>query len=340
MRRAGVAVALALVACGNRAAPAPSSEPPVAARPAAPAKGTVVTTSFRSDALGVDKDVVVYLPAGYDANPTKRWPVIYYLHGLTGDETNWTKLGKLDEAADALGLGAIIVMPDGDNSFYVDASATPDYAACMKDGSGLFIPTQPKAKTCVRAARYETYVVRDLVGWVDRTYRTIPAREARGIAGLSMGGYGALVLGMRHPDAFAVVASHSGVDALLYGGPYPYEQGKVTLITDPKLWARALPELAAWMRGIYGDDLATWQAHDPAVLARQLAPGKLALYLDCGTEDDFKLDNGMRYLHDELVERGIEHEYYLGPGRHNFTFWKERVPHSLAFFQKHLEAAR
>jgi len=338
-----LAALVAVAACGNGGpAPAPAPTPTAAVAPVAPAaRGRVVTASFASAALGVTKDVVVYLPAGYDAAPDTRWPVFYYLHGLGGDETNWIEGGKLAAAADALGLAAIVVMPDGDNSFYVDAHApAPDYAACLRDGTGLLIPSAPKKKTCVRTAAYETYITQDLIGWVDATYRTIAGREGRAIAGLSMGGFGALSLAMRHPDLFAAAASHSGIDALLYAGPFPYERGKVTLETEPRNWGGAAGPFGAWVRGLFGPELARWQAHDPAVLAASLAPGRPAIYLDCGTEDEFMLHDGAQYLHDLLVERGIDHAWYLGPGRHDFAFWSARLPHSLRFLREHTSDPR
>jgi len=94
-----------------------SEAPKPAAPPAAATPSRVVTEHFHSDALGVDKDVVVYLPRGYDAQPARKWPVFYYLHGLGGNETSWVKQGKLDAAADGLALEAIVVMPDGDDGF-------------------------------------------------------------------------------------------------------------------------------------------------------------------------------------------------------------------------------
>ena len=107
-----------------RTAAAPRRRPP---RPPAAARcrtrrgpGTVETHHFHSDALGVDKDYVLYLPGGYAAQPDARWPVIYLLHGLGGDETNWTAEGGVAAAADKLGLAAIIVMPDGDDGFYAN----------------------------------------------------------------------------------------------------------------------------------------------------------------------------------------------------------------------------
>ena len=94
--------------------------------------------------------------------------------------------------------------------------------------------------------------------------------------------------------------------------------------------------IGAWIRGVFGPDIERWRAHDPAVLAQQLAPGALALYLDCGTEDEFALHNGAQYLHEVLEARNIEHAWYLGPGRHDFTFWSQRAPHSLAFLSQKL----
>jgi putative tributyrin esterase len=336
-------VLLALVACSNAQAPAPSPPPqpqpkPVVA-PKGPTEGTIHRERFTSEALGVGKDVYVYLPEGY-ATSTKRYPVFYYLHGLGGDERNWLEGGNLEQAANALGLQAIVVMPDGDNHFYVDGHSPTDYDACLKDGTGLFIPTQNRAKTCVRTAKYETYLTKDLIAWVDSSYRTIATREGRAIAGLSMGGYGALVLAMRNPRLFVAAASHSGVDALLYAGPFPYVKGKVNLIEKPADWGAGFGGFGAWIRGIYGPDIANWRAHDPAFLVEQLQPDGPALYLDCGTEDGFMLHHGMQYLHDLLLAKDVAHEYYLGPGGHDFEFWAARLPKSLAFLASKTEAAR
>ena len=123
---------------------------PAAAAAAPGAKGTVTRRTFHSAALGVDKTYVVYLPAGY-AEAATRYPVFYYLNGLTGSERDWTHGGHIDDAADTLGLQAILVMPDGDDSFYANAATPIDYDACMKDGTGLFLPRMQRHDTqCVR----------------------------------------------------------------------------------------------------------------------------------------------------------------------------------------------
>lgn len=329
-----------LAACSHASAPAPA---PIAAPTGAPSKSHLDTLTFHSNALGVDKHVVVYVPAGYDSAPAKRWPVMYYLHGLGGSETDWTKMGHLEEAADAMQLGALVVMPDGDNNFYIDSAMPEDYDACMKDGKGMFVPLASREDTCVHASKYATYIVDDLVGWVDGKFRTIAARDGRGIAGLSMGGFGALELGMRFSDKFAVAASHSGVDALLFAGPFPYTTGHLAeakQLDDVSKWGADTGALGDWIRLVFGPERAQWAAVDPGVLAQSLPKGKLALYLDCGTEDGFGLNNQATYLHDVLTSRGIDHEFFLGPGGHDFGFWKDRVPHSLAFLRDHLTAAK
>ncbi len=341
MKRRLLLIAVALAACSSTS-PATSGGSAAASggsTSAAPA-GRVERKAFHSDALGVDKHVVVYVPAGYDAHPTTRYPVFYYLHGLGGDEDNWIAGGKLDEVADRIALQAIVVMPDGDDSFYVDSPTPIDYDDCMYHGAGLFFPERSHKATCVRAPRYETYMTKDLVGWVDATYRTLATRDGRGIAGLSMGGYGALMLALRHPDVFAAAASHSGVDALLYVGPDPYVAGQVKLLGDPKLYAKAAGNVGEWIESRFGPDIENYRAHDPATLVQKLDPGQLALYLDCGTEDDLKLYNGARWVHDLLVDRHIEHTFFLGPGGHNFGFWAPRLPFSLAFLRDHTSPAK
>ncbi|MGH9885508.1 MAG: alpha/beta hydrolase [bacterium] len=334
-----VLVAFAFVfACSSKPPagepPKKGSEPPAAE--ASPTPSRVVTEHFHSDALGVDKAVVVYLPRGYESQPARRWPVFYYLHGLGGNENNWTKNGELDAAADQLGLAAIVVMPDGDDGFYIDSQFKIDYDQCMKDGAGLFMPAQqPHDATCVRSRNYETYIAKDLVGWVDGHYRTIASREGRGIAGLSMGGFGAMELGLRHQDEFAAAASHSGAIALLYKGPRPFAPGKAEVLTDVSSWGKGGGAIVEWIRNVFGGDLASWKAHDVVELASQMPSGKVALYIDCGTEDDFALQDNAQYVHEALTAKHVEHDFFIGPGKHDFAFWKARVPKSLAFLRDH-----
>ena len=286
---------------------------------AAQSHGQVTEGHFRSAALGVEKRYVAWLPADY-ATSGRRYPVVYLLHGLGGNEDNWVKGGHADAAADRLNLQAILIMPDGDDGFYVNWAAPVDYEKCLQTNRIFGLqPEDPKAY-CVKQPRYEDYIVKDLVAHVDATYRTIPNRNARGIGGLSMGGFGALELAMRHPDVFGATASHSGVDVL------------VPIDGDIKKWGHNVEPIGAHVRRIFGNDLENWKSHDPAVLAQKLKDGQLAIYVDCGTEDSFKLMPSAQYLHQLLDKAGVHHAFYLGPGDHNFKFWSVRIEESLKFF--------
>ena len=332
-----LALLLALAACSKSSSPPASPPPPPKPEaPVAGAKGRVVTKHVASASLGVTKDVLVYEPAGYDGSGSKRYPVYYFLHGLGGDETNWTKGGHLDEVADRLGVQAIIVMPDGDDSFYVDSVTPANYDECLKTGDGLFFPVQPLTTKCVKTPNYEAWITKDLVAWTDTNYKTIAEKRGRAIVGLSMGGFGALQLGLRHKNLYAAAGSHSGIDALLYKGPFPYEAGKVELYTQV---AEPDDMIIKWLVRLFGKDIANWRAHDPAYLVNELAPGELALYMDCGTEDMFKLDNGARYLHDLLEAKKIKHTFFIGPGKHDFSFWTPRLPNTFEFLKANVAPA-
>jgi S-formylglutathione hydrolase FrmB len=332
------ALVVALAACGPSKAPPP--EQSSSGSGSVPVSTHTQAVTFHTDALGVDKQFILYLPASYASSPDKHYPVFYYLNGLGGSELGWTKGGHLDAAADVMKLEAIIVMPDGDDSFYIDSAKPGDYDACRKDGTGLFNAMEDRATECVRTRNYETYITKDLVAYVDAHYRTITTRDGRGIAGLSMGGFGALELAGRHPDLYAATASHSGVDSLLYVGPHPYDAAHVQLLTEIKHVGSDGGSIGAWIFGLFGPDKSFWDEHDPVTLLTKLGPGKLAIYIDCGTDDDFKLDAQASYLHDQLLANKIDHEFFLGPGGHNFGFWQPREPKSLAFLRDHTTAAR
>jgi S-formylglutathione hydrolase FrmB len=287
----------------------------------------------------VTKKYEVYLPGGYDASQL-HYPVITMLHGLGGDETNWLRHGHLAETADALHLQAIVVMPDGDGSFYVDADAARPMDACLADKPPFNGAERPETY-CVKTPRYETYITRDLLADVEAHYRVLPGKDARGIGGLSMGGFGALELAMRHPDLYAAAASHSGLASLLYAGPHPYAPGKAVHAESAADWGKKYPDkMRALVRGIFGPSMAFYRDHDPVTLAAHLSPGTLAIYLDCGTEDDFGFEDHAAELHDVLTSRGIDHTFALVPGHHTFDLWRARLPESLRFFSKSLSAPK
>ncbi len=305
---------------------------------AQPPRGEVRFASFFSPALGVEKHFVVYLPPSYARQARRRFPVAYYLHGLTGNEGDWVTLGAIDRVADSLiarGMPEmILVMPDGDDGWYTNWAEERSFAACMADTTVRSRSTT----SCTERERYEDYVARDLVGHVDSTYRTQADREHRGIAGLSMGGYGAVVLALKHADVFSAAASHSGVVSPLYAGAHPF--------APPATYLTSMDSVRARYRGIwpllgvaFGADTGSWYARDPARLARRAmlssrAPAP-ALFLDVGTEDGL-VDQNRAFHWELLTGLGYEHVYAEWPGIHNWPFWHDHVGESLRFLASHI----
>jgi S-formylglutathione hydrolase FrmB len=303
------------------------------------APGAVRFERFYSPALGVLKGFLLYLPCSYAREPSRRFPVAYYLHGHGQNETAWIGNGRIDAVMDSLvGAGGpelILVMPDGDDGRYTTWAVAVAYEACAKNPQRHWVDEAPSAY-CVETPRYDEYVARDLVAHLDSTYRTLPARQHRGVAGLSMGGYGAVILALKYPEVFVAAASHSGSVSPFYLGPHPYaEPARYTTSVD-SLVRRFGPEAAA----IFGPDTSTWRAHDPAHLARLLlrsperAPLMPVLYLDVGRRDHLLDPN--RDFHAKLLALGIPHQYREPSGGHDWPYWQTHVRESLTWLASRL----
>ncbi len=300
------------------------------------ARGALRVDTMWSQALGTRKRLVVYLPPSYSEDTTRRYPVLYYLHGKGGNEDNWLQLTRLDRTMDSLierGHGeAIVVMPDGDDSWYTTWASLPNEAGCRADTAR----TEPAAQFCVPWPHYDDYIARDLVAFVDRAYRTRAQARHRGIAGLSMGGYGAVTLALRYPDVFAAAASHSGVLAPAFVGPRPY--------AEPARWARTPAELReaagvrySWYESRFGRDTIGWYARDPGRLAERLVrAGKAVplLYIDCGLSDPFIDQN--RAFAATLRVLGVSHAYREPSGGHDWNYWRAQAPGSLVWLLSHV----
>ncbi len=261
---------------------------------AAPARAEVRAGSFRSDALGRDVSYVVDLPPSYDAQPAKRYPVVYAFHGLFEGPGFWERRGLAPILASLRASGAVpelvLVAVDGGNSFFVNGPS----------------------------GRFEDMVTRDLVAHVEKTYRVVPGRAGRTALGVSMGGYAALRLAFAQPGLFRAVATHS---AMLLEKIPSAEQGAGR-------W-----HMAAFS-AVFGSpvDPTLWAANDPIALADKVDPKATpALYLDCGTADRYGLFAGHRDLDAVLNRRGIAHTLELAPGDHGYEFVRGRLEKSLRF---------
>lgn len=232
----------------------------------------------------------ILLPEG-DFEPP--FATFYLLHGLSDDHTIWQRRTSIERYVRDLPL--IVVMPDGGRGFYCDA----------KEGMA-----------------YETAIIRDLIGYVDQMFPTIPTRKGRCIGGLSMGGYGAVKLALKYPGLFCSAVSHSGALAFARR-KFPREEGNA--------WN-------AEMARILGEDPVNGP-DDIFALAAQLDPLKRpALRIDCGV-DDFLLEEN-RACHARLTELGYPHEYEEFPGAHTWDYWDLHVQEALAFHARHLGVTR
>jgi S-formylglutathione hydrolase FrmB len=256
---------------------------------------TVVFSVFHASAAIVDtvqtyspsmkKNIkaVVITPDNY-AN-AKELPVVYLLHGHGGRYSDWSRVKDIQKAVDQYQL--IIVCPDGNNSWYWDSPVDPSY-------------------------KYETYVSKELVEWIDGKYKTIKSPKGRAITGLSMGGHGALYLAFRHQDVFGAAGSMSG---------------GVDIRPFPNNWNMAD------RLGKYAEKPENWEKNTVINLLHLLTPASLSIIVDCGTEDFFFKVN--ESLHRELLQRNIPHDYITRPGAHNWAYWTNAVGFQLLFMHNY-----
>lgn len=293
--------------------------------------GTVRTDTLWSQSLGITKQYQVYLPPSYESEPQERYPVAYYLHGVTGDETNWVTLGGIDRVMDSLIAAGeppmILVMPDGDDGWYTTWNSLGNWSECRRDSTRK----EPAASYCVPWPHYDDYIARDLVAHVDSNYRTLSDSAHRAIAGLSMGGYGAVSLALRYPDVFAAAASHSGVVAPLFAGPTPFSPPP-RYYRDIESLRTANPRMWRFGRDVFGADTIGWRARDPVTMAHRRASKDLPIppiFLDVGVDDPFLDAN--RALAYELTTLGADVKYKEWPGKHDWTYWRAHVAESLSW---------
>ncbi|MDQ1558838.1 MAG: putative tributyrin esterase [Pyrinomonadaceae bacterium] len=269
-----------------------------------PAAARVESVKFESKLVGKPLPYHVVLPPLYDAPESRalRYPVIYLLHGLGGGAGNWVS-ERAHLAMHAAAYRFIIVTPEGRDGWYTD-SAT------------------------VETDKFETYILAELIPDVERRYRALPAREARAVAGLSMGGYGALKFGIKHPQTFALAASLSGAF-----GAASWDH------TDPNLLDFVRPSVGRTY-GAMGSP--TRAANDLFKLFTDLPPERFPtlpfIYFDCGTEDF--LINSNRALSELLLKRKIPHEYRQLPGTHSWPYWDAQVQEVLKLAARKLRAAQ
>lgn len=244
----------------------------------------VDTVYIRSNAMNKEVKTVCIVPQSR-TKMLQRYPVIYLLHGYGGEAKTWVDMKpELKQIADEKGI--IFVCPDGENSWYWDSPKDPTY-------------------------RYETFVSKEMVEYVDNHYPTLADRHHRAITGLSMGGHGALWNAIRHRDVFGAAGSTSG---------------GVDIRPFPKNWEMSI------QLGTKEENPEVWETHTVINQLEGLKDGELALIFDCGFDDIFfKVNNE---LHRKLLEQKVGHDFISRPGGHNRTYWRNAIDYQILYFDK------
>ena len=286
-----------------------------------------------------DRTVLVLLPPSYDSAKARRYPVVYFLHGYNSQAEGtlaWTKMEERHKAAmAATGREFIVVAPDSDTllhgSMYSDS---------------------------VTVGNFETFTVKELVRYIDSHYRTIARRESRGLFGHSMGGYGTLRLGMKHPDVFSAIYAMN--PCCLMPRSFTAEEGrKYEGLTPDTLKTAGFGAQTSWAVAVtwspnpnkppfYADMgtnggvldplvIAKWSANAPVAMVPQYLPAlrsMTAIGLDTGDKDFVHAD--VEAMHSELLKFGLKHDWELYEGDHGNRVSERLEKVVFPFFMKHL----
>jgi hypothetical protein len=302
------------------------------------------SVALQSNALGDahERTAYVYTPPGYDDDPTRHYPAIYFLHGY---------LGRVDGLWNWVGFQPSV--PQYIDECFADPSAEPAIVvlvdAWTKIGGSQYLNSPA-------TGRYLDYLADDVVSSIDERYRTIPDRDHRGVSGKSSGGYGAMVATMLRPDVFGAFASHSG--------DCGFEQ---CYLFDISACARALRDLygGSWQR--FFDDFFSrpakiLNATDPDhvliniyAMAAAYSPeedGSVSLpfdtkldvlrslrgiWIDAGRRDDYYLDLGAQAISSQLDAAAITHRFELFEGFHAGV--QHRYPLGFRYLAERLASA-
>jgi S-formylglutathione hydrolase FrmB len=266
--------------------------------------GTSVRAAGRADCSAAPSKILerpvpycILLPPSYDSAKTRRYPVLYFLHGLHENAQILLNSGGWDLIQDLWSQHQIgeflIVTPSADNSFYINSRNGRD--------------------------DFQSFFIREFLPYIERHYRTRSERQERGIGGVSMGGYGALRFALLYPQLFGSVSAHSAA-----------------LIDEPqaRLTSSDAAVVTQFVGTAFGSpfDPAYWNRESPFTIVKtHPRPAGLKIYFDCGTEDSFGFYRGAEKFHELLDSRHIPNEFHLYPGSHDWEYFAQHLPASLEF---------
>ncbi len=276
----------------------------------ASAQSRIDCNALKSRILGETVHYCVLLPPSYNsapANSSGRYPVLYFLHGLGDNEQTLFKTGGWNLIEDLRGQHQVgdflIATPDAKTSFYVNSA----------DGK----------------VRYSDFFLQEFVPYVENKYRIRRERRFRAISGISMGGYGALRFAFAYPDMFSAVSAQSA--ALMIESPQELNAA-----------LRSGSPLGRLLGSVFGNPINVphWKENDPFLLARKnkAGIGKLAIYFNCGRDDEYGFEVGATALDRQLQEEHIKHEFHLYPGNHSASYFGAHLGEVIEFHSKLFEA--
>jgi S-formylglutathione hydrolase FrmB len=252
------------------------------------AQGRAECSVIKSCTLGRSVRYCAFLPDSFDQNKKRRYPVLYYLHGLGDNEQSLLNFGGWDVISELRREGKVgdfvVLAPSGGRTFYLNS----------EDGK----------------VRYEDFLLHEFMPQMEKKYRAETTRATRGITGVSMGGYGALRLAFKYPDRFAAVSAQ--MPALIAGLPKDLNTG-----------AKGSP--GALLGDVFGSPFnrAYFHRNNVFYFARTgstVSLKRIKIYFNIGDNDDYGFEQGAQHLHELLKTRSIPNEFHLYPGRHDPQF--------------------
>jgi putative tributyrin esterase len=277
------------------------------------AQGRIDCNAMDSRILRQPVHYCVLLPPGYDAasaaHPPRRYPVLYFLHGLGSNEQSLFNNGGWDIVQDLWSqkqiIDFLVVAPDGKRSFFINSANS--------------------------RVRYSDFFIREFIPFIEAHYSVQRERSARAISGVSMGGYGALRFAFAYPELFSSVSAES--PALITASPRELDIS-MNLGT----------QLGRVLGPVFGDpiNIAHWDANNPFALARKNRAQlkHLAIYFNCGRDDDFGFEKGAGELDRELRAEGVRHKFHLYPGNHSAAYFLQHLGEVLRFHSQAFAAAK
>ena len=271
------------------------------------AQSRIDCNALNSKILKHPVNYCVYLPAGYDAGaakqPAEAYPVLYFLHGLGDNEQTLFNSGGwtlLDDLRQKRKIGEfLIAAPEGGQTFYINSS----------DGR----------------VRYNDFFLQEFIPLIEGKYRIKKGKDTRAISGISMGGYGALRFAFAHPAMFSAVSAQSA--ALITDSP-----------EDLDTAARSGTPMGKVLAKVFGSPIQVqhWKDNSPFDLARknEAALRHLAIYFNCGQDDNYGFEKGAATLHQQLQKEKVKHEYHLYPGDHSFSYFMSHFAEVMEFHSR------